>query len=1341
MQMKMINKLFIYLTVLLVFSACSDDDFILPGTITPDGELTLMINVPDMTFIRTRATADPDLVNDLTVLVLSNTGKVLQVKTFSGSEKPTFAGGKTTVNLKLDSEARANVVDIAVIANMPSSITPAKGNDYATIESTAFNADPMNATVISMSGVSKLSDIVGGASIPLFRNVAMVSAMAATEKADGDYIEGTVYPVRVYGGATSVVVAGTEQDGVADWPAEDESFSEVANQLMNPTSVVGNRPYAILKVPYGSNKKEYYYRVNFEKIKEDKDGNKTVEPLAVERNHHYKVYVTEVKGEGYESPLEAAKNPGSLLETDIIDVCLDSYNMVTDGVRELGVSNKIVFKGAASGVADDWTQTEDLHIKIYSPNESELTFSTANVVFDCDWLEIKNCEETSANNLTGVGAAEKFSGKAYVVTLGLKKTIEPGTLETNVEINWQGLSRTVNVVYKRDFNAVDLIQKAELRIYDGNGNLNVEIDGNNNRGDYFDFLGGNQVTTQAGKQIRLYGVDKMETGDNIRNEGLHFPVMYGESEKRWKYEYTLTYKNPLGGTQSYEWAISAIGVKDVTITRIENEDYSSSGGTVKVKITCSNTDYNYQVGTLRFSVSPVGSDSWVPLNLHIYHTGFFHEEAGTYRQADTAMGKDNLQTGDFLYYEVLKEEGKDNYWLDRNLGARMNRMYIETNSPSVYTCDYDEEGNALTEAGGYRHGGYYGSFSNNTYNPANPYKSNLCPPGWEIPSKAVWADLRSSANMRTSQVGSYFDASLLMDGGIRMYFPKYGYYNGTTRQGNSRAGYYWTRTEADGLEKEHISHFLQVFVLEGTIPGFERAEVDSSNGGKDGVSMAVRCIYKNSARDTNEASTNRTYFNVSGATHVYLYTDDGNGNRTAATSWPGQFIGNYQNMTFDYDDPSYDQLFYLDYTSSTATAGDLYVIFNYTDSNGQIHTISRMTPAPGMSNAGTDSSARHTVNTSPTALYGWKIVGDNVNGHTTDVGGYWHCAYEGSDAKVIYGTSEVRYNQEYTIEWPQIGSINEDYWKVMVQYTDGTYPADFSGGKIQEGTWGGKNSFKYTFTKPISGSKDMIVRIYKADGYTKKTYTESIKKTKFTLQSSNKYYLRLSFEKDDYVDDGGNPVIVKYVTAYMYDVQNWGSVEVYGFDSATSTNPILGRVTQIATTQGLTGYKIEVPENSVSIAFYKGNDLTTSTGKISFNKNNDKEKVFFNYTNDTYKRYNRPASGCNRIVVFDNDNWTTDSGSHGVYIYNWDDNGEDKPWPGVKMNKINMASTGLSNQLYWADIPKNKFVVNNGVSDDEQKNMSVNLRKRQTNDYNLDNFSKGKVLIIKSDKYPEKPNI
>lgn len=230
-----------------------------------------------------------------------------------------------------------------------------------------------------------------------------------------------------------------------------------------------------------------------------------------------------------------------------------------------------------------------------------------------------------------------------------------------------------------------------------------------------------------------------------------------------------------------------------------------------------------------------------------------------------------------------------------------------------------------------------------------------------------------------------------MAGDKTVYFPKCLYYGVNNELlGESRAGYYWTKTASTGTEKEEIGAWLKCLMISGTATSYINGEVVCPNVNKipDGVraaskgyAMNVRCVNKTSKTD----EVSKVNFFVEGATHVYLYVEDKTTKqRTAVTTWPGKPIGNFNTA---------DQLFNFLYESTSSRPEEFYVIFNYKGSNGQIHSFSK--------NNGNPNVCLYSTDKDPNELIGWKVTGDDApdfsnygNGTVmTKLGGYWHFCF------------------------------------------------------------------------------------------------------------------------------------------------------------------------------------------------------------------------------------------------------------------------------------------------------------------------------------------------------------
>lgn len=157
-------------------------------------------------------------------------------------------------------------------------------------------------------------------------------------------------------------------------------------------------------------------------------------------------------------------------------------------------------------------------------------------------------------------------------------------------------------------------------------------------------------------------------------------------------------------------------------------------------------------------------------------------------------------------------------------------------------------------------------------------------------------------------------------GSRTIYFPKARYVDSRgNKLGDANTGYYWTGTEAFGLEKEQIGNWLRTFQITGEVTNYINGHVDND-------AMSTRVV-NDIAENT---TTTRISFTLKGATNVFMYIGN-KSDKMFTTSWPGHAIGNYE--TAD------DHNFNFVYESSGYEAKDFNVIFTYIDSSGMIHVV------------------------------------------------------------------------------------------------------------------------------------------------------------------------------------------------------------------------------------------------------------------------------------------------------------------------------------------------------------------------------------------------------------------
>ena len=355
--------------------------------------------------------------------------------------------------------------------------------------------------------------------------------------------------------------------------------------------------------------------------------------------------------------------------------------------------------------------------------------------------------------------------------------------------------------------------------------------------DYLSFLNGQYVEIYNHKDDRnkvilrqLHGVSSSHTGNNrTRDNGLHFPVMYGN--KPWWYEYHIVIDSEVkvdleSGYDDSIWnslevidydlnqnilgndKISKYG--DFWIRRAKGREYDDNS------FTGISDDYQYSIANLIITFISSGQKVKIPL----YHTGFFHYG----EQNNIVNPPSNPSYYYFYYYEVVQVEvnGKTQYWLDRNLRADSNGIYIENHT-----------GESLFENNNYP---FSDASKGELFRTSFDYSfKDVCPPGYHIPTEQEFQTLIGSDNFHNDLdyfqgigfYNSYFVSSNKEIG--KVYFPKSRYYSGSKKQGESQTGYYWTSTP-DPTNSEN----LKVFKIN------ESASFTTGNIYDD--YMSIRCI-------------------------------------------------------------------------------------------------------------------------------------------------------------------------------------------------------------------------------------------------------------------------------------------------------------------------------------------------------------------------------------------------------------------------------------------------------------------------------------------------------------------
>jgi len=1034
------------MAIMMSFVACSDDIFDAPENELPsDGKLTVSLGVPAMKKVATRA--NENAVGDVLMFVFNSENKLKQVESWTGLDTQTVTIAES---LRKDGGMQFFFVANSGLAKTAFSIDAGIDDVKKKLMSEVVIGDNM-----VMSGIASLPHLLKMETVWLYRNAAKVSV-------HGNDTGKTPYPFVVLGSASqSYMMAGAfcnegNNSDLLGAPSDVTFPPSIADDrtaavYLHPTENTGGnltKSYIIVKADY--NGKPNYYRLDFQKKNETTN---EIDVLDLLPNHHYEVTILgEPQGPGYADPEAASKNPTPLSSNwyKIDDHAPVIFNMVTDGSHELGVSHRILNTQLANNT------TEDLYVKVYSidnPSE-EADFATnysSLITFDKSFVSLAGTieEVTSGdNNADLVDIADvNNGGKIYRIPLKFNQTGDFGDGTATGKVVWQGLSREFEIVWDRTFNPSNLLKATYITIKNGDNGTVVDHQL------YFDQLADDGATLNAKGFItdNVWGVSAADNNGNARDNGFHFPVMYGETDKLWTYEYDVEFE-PLA-EKAYSWSARLVGDPGVTgnveIKSVNSPSLTAAEGP-KLCLTTSGQSWDYGTGYLEITVT-VDGKAQPPFEVPVYHTGFFHKDviSGSITAYENIDNSGNLRTASILkgtgdnskytYYEVVSMG--DRHWLDRNVGAHSAGLYIENSDGTAYIGDNSAAGYYYRVAG-------YKKYESPVMN------TSMCPPGYTIPTEIDFNQVRASSGFSTAQMGNYYTASYRVSDEKTVYFPKARYYNSTSadRVGDARAGYYWTSSAASGTEKEEIGAWLKCLNFNGTASSYINGEVvcptvgNASRNATDGFAMAVRCVNKDE-RTTEYKTTN---FFVKGATHIFLYKEEG-GVRTPVFPWPGQAIGTYNSVNSDY--------FNFYYESATVGPEDLYVIFNYKQENGQIISYS--------ANASNKQNFRRTDSANPSSLVGWKVVGDitPASGTVSNVGGKWTILDNSISFNIsIYDPNKVstyrlyfKYNQ-----WDKLKGVNlynDDLgWKAGVTIwsdwpntqscTNGTYY------RYNSGDWG-----------------------------------------------------------------------------------------------------------------------------------------------------------------------------------------------------------------------------------------------------------------------------------------------
>lgn len=971
---KYINFKTLALLSVIGLAGCADDIDYRTEDIQ-DGTIQIQLEVPEAVIVSTRAqSAEEKAVNNLTVFVFNADGSELydKVKVNDALINNNIA------TVVLNDKAKGKAVSLYAIANAEITNTV---SSIADLEQVAVTGAISLTNGLPMTG--KTSTLAAGthsASLALNRIVAKVSMAFAqgvsnytlqgfdvVKAADGVLLGMGTGTATYYTSANSTVSAtATSNCQTYIYPSR-----AIKSQSTYPTYA-----YVILRAKAKDASASTFYRIDlYTKNGEGKQA------LDFEANHEYQIQITNISHPGYPSADEAAKYPiGDAISYDIYDYHANVLSMATDGSRELGVTREVTISNSIGS---------QFIVKCYSKTDAAEENTKPTV--DGSGVKWLNIVEGPAP----VVDASSTPGKAYSFTVTLKDNAKIYSDETAVvKVSWMGLTREVTVKYDAAFQPSDACT-VTLK-YGGDKTQTVSAN-------YWDYI----ISTVKG-----FDPDALVDG-KIRNQGLHFPMPYGSSTLRtYSYDINFTPSTDGGNSKIKNVTIATTGDSFFNLDKL-SWTYNASTNIGSLSLKSPSKDYTYATGQISFIIEY--EDGERILTVDLYHTGFFHED--TYFDGATS------KTG-VLYYEVVGLGGK--YWLDRNLGATSNKMFLDNGTSAV--------GNTGAR------GNYYkiADVGTNYTDPIMKY-TGICPPGYVVPNSTDWDGIRLSPNFTSSNevdgsanyIASYYNTGNAKIG--KVYFPKSRFINktsnlasgskveGTPNSGDAGSGYYWSTSNSAGLEKEEIGNWLKVLNLAGSSNTY-------INGSINLHMMNVRCIASDSHADEQKYAID---FNVKGATHVYLYSVDNLGNKSGVFSFPGKAIGSQQavdNLNYS----SNDSYLHFSYTS-TISASKLYVFFAYVTSDGKITLISE-------NNA-----------TSVDKATGWPVkVGYNYffnkNSNFAPIRSENNFPWPASGTSSTPDATNYFVADRYvTIDWPTLIS-NTDMYKVYIWYGDGTkQTADFPG--------------------------------------------------------------------------------------------------------------------------------------------------------------------------------------------------------------------------------------------------------------------------------------------------------
>ncbi|MCH5222907.1 MAG: hypothetical protein J1E82_02610 [Muribaculaceae bacterium] len=846
-----IYSLMLILTSLFIIS-CKDEIEHQPLMMTDDS-LEINFIIPEIEHILTRGDQNngEKLINSLTILIFNETGnKIVQRYDLPSSHldniKSQILKGNT-FSFKMPVEINVKEEPGGVIYALANTISKEDNEDWIedfttgtdksiedlekitvdrhygidngfimTGKKKGFESREVNIVLKRSMGKISVKDVSNSSLFSLegytVVNTASLGYIAAAQLEDKFITEN----------AEIKVTAGkVEENNSVRWDCyvlPTKTYS-VANDISSVTTFI------IIEGIYNGEKGYYaipLYTDN-EEIYKNNNGDKYLDILP---NYWYEIELNNIKGPGYSSFKEAVDNPENP-ENPEIDYSVSVHDqataitsMISDGIRELGVTSEIEMPANSDKGAEFYVKCYSSIDKEESEEKESNRIPNAEIISGEDWIEIATLyngveipHKMNSYDITNSEfVSEKDNEAVYwkFAILYNKNGVPSVDREAFVRITWCGLERFVKVVYKSNNTANQSSNLIEATLYIVDPANQTSF--GSSIPSYFDYI-----------QNNLYGTKDGEIkGERIRNAGFHFPmpVMNKTYDKYLEYEYEIDFSNLPNKNQIENVIISVSGddfFKDNLVWEPTNNNYK---GWLKLE-DGQNNSYEYALGEITFKIeynknSKLKEQSFT---FDLYHTGFFYD-----------CGRLNENFNGLFYYEVVPIKGKDNetyYWLDRNLLA----------ASSLMSVDYADKiiGDSKSIGGFFRISNYDKSTGSSSL------LSGICPPGYHIPSQEEWNQLELTTAQITQDGEDIWSTFIVSEDSRagKIYFPKGRcYFNDNTSDldkiidkanfGEIATGYYWT-SEIPEEEKQ------TGMILKGSTMEFSSFAINQ-------YKMNVRCI-------------------------------------------------------------------------------------------------------------------------------------------------------------------------------------------------------------------------------------------------------------------------------------------------------------------------------------------------------------------------------------------------------------------------------------------------------------------------------------------------------------------